>query len=73
MQGLDITSLYPANIGVVGHGSKIRGGMVWRWKEGKAYSRIPVQILLEVMSYWDDLPPKKSKDELEPLGACHEG
>ena len=25
------------------------------------------------MSCWDDIPPKKSKDELEPLGACHEG
>lgn len=25
------------------------------------------------MSYWDDIPPKRSKDELEPLGACHEG
>jgi len=25
------------------------------------------------MSYWDDMPPKRSKDKLEPLGACHEG
>ena len=25
------------------------------------------------MSYWDDKPPKRSKDELEPLGVCHEG
>ena len=25
------------------------------------------------MSCWDDVPPKRSKDELEPPGACHEG
>ena len=25
------------------------------------------------MSYWDDKPPKRSKDELKPSGACHEG
>ena len=47
--------------------------MVWRWGEGKAYFGIPTQILLEVMSSWDELPPKKSKDKLEPLGACHDG
>ena len=47
--------------------------MVWRWGEGKTYSGVPTQALLEEMSYWDDIPPKRSKDELEPLGACHEG
>ena len=26
-----------------------------------------------VMSCWDDLPPKRSMDKLEPLGACYEG
>ena len=57
---------------VVDHGSKVKGDMVWRWGEGKTYYRVPTQILLQVMSYWDDLPPKRSKDELEPLGACHE-
>ena len=25
------------------------------------------------ISCWDDIPPKRRKDELEPLGACHEG
>ena len=25
------------------------------------------------MSYWDDIPPKRSNDELESQGACHEG
>ena len=29
-QGLDNTSLYPANTGVVGHKPKVREGMVWR-------------------------------------------
>ena len=28
---------------------------------------------MEKMSCWDDIPSKRSKDELEPLGACHEG
>ena len=56
-----------------GHGSEVREGMVWRWGEGKAYSRVPAQILLGKMSCWDDMPPKRGNDELEPLGACHEG
>ena len=72
-QGPNTTSLYPANTKMVSHGSEIRGGMVWRWGEGKAYSRVPAQILFEIMSYWDDLPPTISKNELEPLGACLEG
>ena len=25
------------------------------------------------MSCWDEMPPKRSKDELEPPGACHKG
>ena len=30
VQGLGITHLYLANTGVVGHGSEVRNGMVWR-------------------------------------------
>ena len=73
VQGPGTTNLYPANTGVVGHGSEVREGMVWQWGEGKAYSRVPAQILLGKMSCWDDMPPKRGNDELEPLGACHEG
>ena len=72
-QGLNTTNLYPANTGVVGHGSEVRRGMVWWWEEEKAYYGVPAQIILRVMSCWDDLPLKRSKDELKPLGACHEG
>ena len=39
----------------------------------KSYSRVLAQALLGEMSCWDDMPPKRSKDDLEPLGACHEG
>jgi len=73
VQGLGTTNLYPTNIGVAGHGSELREGMVWRRGEGKAYFGIPPHILLGVMSYWNDIPPKRRKDELEPIGACHEG
>ena len=34
---------------------------------------VPAQALLDEMSCWDDIPLKGSKDELGPLGACHEG
>ena len=67
------TNLYPANTGVVGHESEVREGMVWWWGEGKAYSKVPAHILLGMISCWDDIPPKRRKDELEPLGTCHEG
>ena len=73
MQDLDTTSLYPTNTGVVGYRLELRRGMVWRWGEGKAYFGVPAQILFGVMSYWDDLPSKRSKDELEPLDAFHDG
>ena len=33
-QGLGTTHLYQANIGAVGHGSEVREGMVWWWREG---------------------------------------
>ena len=42
-------------------------------ERGKTYSEIPTQVLLGEVSCWDDIPPKRSKTELEPLGACHEG
>ena len=41
-------------------------------EEGKTYSRVPTQALLREMSCWDDILSKRSKDELESLGACHE-
>ena len=61
--------VYPASAGVVGHELEVRESMVWRWGEGKTYFGVPTQIFLRVMSCWHDLPPKRSKDELEPLGA----
>ena len=57
----------------MGRGSGVREGMVWRWGEGKTYFGVSAQALLGEMSCWDDIPPKSSKDELKPLGACHEG
>ena len=45
--------------------------MVGRGK--KTYSGVLAQVLLGEMSCWDDMPPKRSKDELQPLGVCHEG
>ena len=57
----------------MGHGLKVKEGMVWWWGEGKAYSRVPAQVLLGEMSCWDDILPKRSKDELKPLGVCLEG
>ena len=57
---------------VVGQGSKVKKGMVWQWGEGKAYFEVSAQVLLGEMSYWDDILPKRSKDELKSLGACHE-
>ena len=60
-QDSSTTNLYPANIGVVGHGLEVREGMVWRYGEGKAYSRVPVQTLLGEMSCWDDIPPKRGR------------
>ena len=39
-QSLDTTNLYLANTGMVGHGSEVREGMVWRWGKGKAYFEV---------------------------------
>ena len=68
-------SLYPANVGSGGswvRGKKGHSLAVGRGKK-KTYSGVLAQALLGEMSCWDDIPPKKSKDEWEPLGACHEG
>ena len=64
-------SLYPANTGSGGSWVRGRGLVVGR--EKKTYSGIFAQTFLREMSCWDDMPPKRSKDELEPPGACHEG
>ena len=47
--------------------------MVWSGgkENGEAYSGVPAQALLGEMSCWDDISPKRGKDELESLGACH--
>ena len=42
-------------------------------ERGKTYFEVPARALLGEVSYWDDIPPKRSKAELEPLSACHEG
>ena len=38
----------------------------------KTYYGVLAQALLGKMSCWDDMPPKRSKDELEPPDACYE-
>ena len=50
-----------------------RNERVWSGggKNGRAYSGVPAQNLLGEMSYWDDVSPKRGKDELESLGARH--
>ena len=72
-QNSSTTNLYLVNIRVVGHGPEVRESVVWQWGEGKAYSAVPARTLLDEMSCWDDIPPKRGKYELESLGACHEG
>ena len=47
--------------------------MVQRWGKGKTYSGVLAQALLGEMSCQDEISPKRSNNELEPLGACHEG
>ena len=54
-----------------GHGSEVRGyGLAVG--RGENHSRVPAQAFLGEMFCWDDILPKGSKDELGPLGACHE-
>ena len=65
-----ITSLYPVNTGhreIIGQRAWYGGG-----EKRKRILRFLLRLLGE-MSYQDDIPSKRSKDELEPLGACHEG
>ena len=59
VQGPGTTNLYPANTGIVGHGLEVRGGMNWRWGEGKTYFGVSTHILLGVMPCWDDIQPKR--------------
>ena len=42
-------------------------------RKGEPILGVLAQTLLREMSYWDDVPPKKGKYELESLGACHGG
>ena len=42
-------------------------------ERGKTYFEVPARALLGEVSYLDDIPPKRSKTELELLSACHEG
>ena len=72
-QGSDTIYLYPVNTEEVGHGSEVREGVVWRWGEGGAYFRVPAQVLLGEMSYWDGISSKRGKYELEPLDTCYKG
>ena len=70
-QDLGTTSLYPANIGsgeswVRGHGLAVGNGK-------KPIIGFLLRLFLGEMSCWDDMPPKRSKDELEPPSTCHEG
>ena len=42
-------------------------------RKGKAYYGVLALALLGEMSYWDDIPPKREKDELKSLGTCYRG
>ena len=55
--------------------SWVRGKRAWSGggERGKTYFGVLAQAPLGEMSYWDDIPPKGSKDELGPLGAYQEG
>ena len=55
--------------------SWVRGKRAWfgGGERGKTYFEVSTWSLLEEVSCQDDIPPKRSKAKLEPLGACHEG
>ena len=55
--------------------SWVRGKRAWFGgvERGKTYFEVLARALLEEVSCWDDIPPKRSKTELEALGTCHEG
>ena len=72
MQGPNTSSLYLANIGSGGSWVRGHGLAVGRGIKKKTYYGVIAQALLGEMFCWDDMPPKRSKDELEPPGACHE-
>ena len=40
-------------------------------EKGEAYSRVLAQALLREMYCWNDIPPKRGKDELESLHAYY--
>ena len=55
--------------------SWVRGKRAWfgGGERGNTYFEVLAWVLLREVSCWDDIPPKKSKTVLEPLGACHKG
>ena len=72
-QGSSTTHLYLANTEVVGHGSKVKEGMVWWWGEKENLFWSSYSSSFGEMLCWDDIPPKRGKYEIESLGACHRG
>ena len=42
-------------------------------ESGKTYFEVPTRTLLGEVFCWNDIPPKRSKVEFEPLGVYHEG
>ena len=63
----------PANTDTVR--SWVRGKRAWfdGGERGKTYFEVPAWALWGEVSCWDDIPPKRSKVELDPLGARHKG
>ena len=53
----------------------VRGKRAWfgGGERGKTYFEVPTRALLGEVFCQDGIPPKRSKLELGPLGACHEG
>ena len=52
--------------------SWVRGKRAWfsGREKGKTYFEVAARALLGEVSCWDNISPKRSKTELEPLGAC---
>jgi len=67
-----VSSQYKSGRAWVRGGSEVREGMVWRWGEGKRLFWGFRSNSFGEMSYWDDIPPKRGKYELDSLGAYHE-
>ena len=40
-------------------------------RKGEVYSGVPALALFGEISCWDDIPPKRGKNELESLGAYY--